>query len=58
MGDIINLNRARKDRAKAARATQADANRVRFGRTRAEKAAETQAKERATALLDGAKRDD
>ncbi len=58
MGDIINLNRARKDRAKAVRATQADANRAQFGRTRAEKAAETQAKERAAALLDGAKRDD
>lgn len=37
MSDPVNLNRARKARQKAAREQQAAENRVKFGRTRAEK---------------------
>lgn len=37
MGDVVNLNRARKARAKKAATDQAAANRVAFGRTKSEK---------------------
>lgn len=36
MAEIINLNRARKDRAAAARKAEAKANRSKHGRTKAE----------------------
>ena len=36
-GKIVNLNRARKTRDRAAEKAQADANAVRFGRTKAER---------------------
>ena len=36
----INLNRARKDRQRAAEKLQADSNALRFGRTKEERAAE------------------
>ncbi len=39
MGDIVNLNRARKDRAKAEARARAATNRVAHGRTKAEKQA-------------------
>ena len=39
MGDVINLNRARKARRRAEKATEAEANRALHGRTRAEKQA-------------------
>lgn len=58
MGDLINLNRARKAKTRAARAVEADANRARFGRTRAEKTADTLDKARAERLLSGAKREE
>lgn len=58
MAEIINLNRARKDRARAEKAAQADANRHRFGRTKAEKRAETEDQKRVERTLDGARRDD
>jgi hypothetical protein len=58
MGDVVSLNRARKAKAKADRAVQAEANRVAFGRTKAEKAADAQAAARREALLDGAKREE
>jgi Domain of unknown function (DUF4169) len=35
--DIVNLNRFRKAKARDDKAKQADANRVKFGRTKAEK---------------------
>ena len=38
MAEIINLRRARKDRARTEREKTAEENRVRFGRTRTEKA--------------------
>ncbi len=53
MADIVNLRRARKDRARRERESEADANRRRFGRTKAEKAAESDAKARAQRNLEG-----
>ncbi|WP_082467258.1 DUF4169 family protein [Sphingomonas sp. Leaf25] len=58
MGDVINLNHVRKARAAATKAATADANRAKFGRTKAEKQAEAQERERAKELLDGAKREE
>ncbi len=58
MGDVINLNRARKTRAKVGQSAKADANRAAFGRTRAEKQARAAEQARQDAVLDGAKRDD
>lgn len=58
MGDVINLNRFRKARDKAARGAEADANRRKFGRTKAEKAVEEREDARRKALLDGAKLDE
>jgi hypothetical protein len=39
MGDLINLSRYRKQRQKAEKEQQADQNRIRHGRTKAEKSA-------------------
>jgi hypothetical protein len=47
MTEIINLKQARKDRARRQREIEAQANRRRFGRTRAEKQADKDAEERA-----------
>lgn len=58
MADIVNLNRARKARAKAEQAATAAANRVKHGRTAAEKANDRRAEERREALLDGTRRAD
>lgn len=58
MGDVINLRTARKARTRAKAAVQADANRVKFGRTKAEKRAETAEQARRNMLLDGAKLDE
>lgn len=57
MAEIVNLRRARKDKARRQRESEADANRRRFGRTRAEKAADKDAQERATREIDGKKID-
>ena len=53
MAEIVNLNRARKARARLASAREADANRIRFGRTRAERAAARDAMSEAERGLDG-----
>jgi hypothetical protein len=37
MGDLVNLRRARKSRARADALSEADAKRIAFGRTKAEK---------------------
>jgi hypothetical protein len=58
MAEIINLNRARKNRTRAEKAVEADANRHRFGRTKAQKAADALDRERAERTLDGARRDE
>lgn len=55
MGDVVNLNKARKARVRAEARTTADANRAKFGRTKADKARDRMEKERADRLLDGAK---
>jgi hypothetical protein len=57
MGEIVNLNRVRKARAKAAAATAAVANRAKHGRTGAQKASDRAEAVRRKALLDGAKRE-
>ncbi|WP_448662567.1 DUF4169 family protein [Sphingomonas sp. CJ20] len=57
MAEIINLNKARKARAKAAAGATADANRIAFGRTKAERAADDAARARAEKLLDDSKRE-
>lgn len=57
MGDVINLRSARKAKARAAATAQAAANRAKFGRTKAERQAETLEKRRVERLLDDAKRD-
>lgn len=53
----VNLNKARKAKARAQKRAQADANAVKFGRTKAERAAETAARDAAARTLDGAKRE-
>ncbi|MBA4804067.1 MAG: DUF4169 family protein [Brevundimonas sp.] len=58
MGDIVNLNRARKERAKAAARASAAANRAAHGRTRGERSGAEAERARAARLLDGAKRED
>jgi hypothetical protein len=53
MAEIINLNKVRKARAKAGAQQQAAENRIRHGRTKAEKQAERAATEAAAKKLDG-----
>jgi len=55
MGEIVSFKRARKAKSRAAKETQAAANRAAFGRTKAEKAADAAERARKDALLDGAK---
>ncbi|HZX85590.1 MAG TPA: DUF4169 family protein [Reyranella sp.] len=57
MAEIVNLRRARKDKARRQRESEADANRRRFGRTKAEKAADKDAQDRARREVDGKKID-
>jgi hypothetical protein len=57
MAEIVNLRRARKDKARQQRESEADANRRRFGRTKAEKAADKDAQERSQRDMDGKKID-
>ena len=58
MTSVINLNKARKDRARAEKRAVADANAAKFGRSKAQKAVEKADKDRAANHLDGVKRDD
>lgn len=58
MGDVVNLNRARKARARADAKTTAAANRAAHGRPRAERAAADKERERAARLLDGSRLED
>ncbi|WP_443970838.1 DUF4169 family protein [Sphingobium sp. CR28] len=57
MGEIINLRQARKRQARAARETEADANRLKFGRTKGERLADAAQSERAHKKLAGHKID-
>ena len=53
----INLNKARKLKARAEAAKSAAENRIAFGRTKAEKQASTKTASKAAQRLDGHKRD-
>ena len=53
MADIVNLRRARKDKARRERDSEAAANRRRFGRTKAQKSADKDAAARGRHDLDG-----
>lgn len=56
MGDVVNLNRARKRKEREAAQAKADANAVRFGRTKAERDAAKALEAIEERRLDGAKR--
>ncbi len=58
MGEVVNLRRARKARDRAAEEAQAAANRVAFGRTKAERINDAAVEARRLRALDGAKRED
>ena len=58
MGDVVNLKRFKKRNEREQSARQADANRARFGRTKAQRAGDEQRKDRASDLLDQHKIDD
>ncbi len=56
MAEIVNLNRARKTRARAAEAAKAVENRVRAGRTGARKAEDRRAEQARLTALEGHRR--
>jgi hypothetical protein len=56
--DIINLRRARKEKARAMREQEAAENRNRFGRTKADKERAALEAERAARQIEGHHRDD
>lgn len=58
MADIVNLNRARKAKAKADDKTRAVENRARFGRTKGEKALDAARADKLKRHLDAVKRED
>ncbi|MCA3698933.1 DUF4169 family protein [Brevundimonas sp.] len=58
MGEVINLNRARKARDKAEAKANAASNRAAHGRTKAERKAADVERERVERLLDQSKRED
>jgi hypothetical protein len=53
----VNLNRYRKDKARADKKARADRNAVKFGRTKAQKDAEKAETARVAQLFDGHKQD-
>ena len=52
-GNVVNLNRFRKKKQREERAKQAEINRVRHGRTKAQKEREIADRERAARILEG-----
>ena len=58
MADIVNLNQARKTKAKADDKVRAAENRAKFGRTKVEKTLEAARADKQRRDLDGAKRED
>ena len=58
MAEPINLNKARKAKARANKQQRASENRVKFGRTKAEKARDKLTAERSRKALDQTARDD
>lgn len=57
MAELVNLRAARKARDRAARKAEADANAVKFGRSKADKKCEAAEAEKARRDLDGHARD-
>lgn len=57
MGEIVNLRRARKEKERRERDSEAAANRRRFGRTKAEKNIDRDAAERASRSHDSKRLD-
>ncbi len=57
MSTPVNLNRFRKSRDRAEKDAKAEENRVKFGRTKAEKQLDKAAEDKARRHLDGHKRD-
>ncbi|HSI01867.1 MAG TPA: DUF4169 family protein [Reyranella sp.] len=47
MAEIVNLRRVRKDKSRREQEREADTNRLRFGRTKAQKRADQDAQQRA-----------
>jgi len=58
MGEVVNLNKVRKDRAKADARAAAKTNRAAHGQTKAERAAAELERARIQRLLDGSKLED
>lgn len=56
-GKVVNLNRARKSRARDAARKTADANALKFGRSKGEKARDRAEAEKSDRNLDGHKRE-
>lgn len=57
MADIVNLRQARKARARAEAARTAEANRAKYGRTKAEKQASRREEDARVRRLEGARRE-
>ena len=55
MAEIVNLNKLRKARARAEDDSRAEANRIKYGRTKAEKENDRRAAERRALLHQGKK---
>jgi hypothetical protein len=58
MAEIINLRSARKAKARTEKETAAEANRLKFGRTKAEKLKDAAEKAKADKHIDGHKREE
>ena len=58
MGEIVNLHRVKKRRAQDEAAASAKQNRIRHGRTKAERANDARAEKLRQALLDALRRDE
>ena len=57
MGDVVNLRQARKQKARAEKEEQAQANRARHGRSKAERRQDAAEKALAASKLDAVKRE-
>ncbi len=55
MAEIVNLNKLRKAKARAADDSRAEANRIKHGRSKAEKENDRRAEERSARLHEGKK---
>jgi peroxiredoxin family protein len=55
---VVNLNKFRKAKAKSDKKSSASINRIKFGRSKAEKAKEKHAEKKRNELLDRLKRED